>query len=110
MGRLPKEDRDAVKSTILAIRLSPVDRALFDRLLKARAEELSRLAGQPLEVTAASYLRWLLLRDAEARGMPPEESELSRARAEMAPPQTPSPPRVKAPVKGPTAAKVRPRR
>jgi hypothetical protein len=69
MPRPPKPDRGTVKNTILAVRLSPDDRALVDRLVQARAEELARLAGQPIDVTAASYVRWLILRDAEARGM-----------------------------------------
>jgi hypothetical protein len=69
MPRPPKSDRSAIKNTILAIRLSPDERAMFDRLVQARAEELARLAGQPIDVTAASYIRWLILRDGEARGM-----------------------------------------
>ena len=75
MARPPKEDREAVKGAVLAVRLSPAERSTLERLVRARADELARLAGQPIEVTAASYIRWLLLRDAEARGLAPPRAQ-----------------------------------
>jgi hypothetical protein len=69
MARPPKEDRGSVKNVLVAFRVSPNVQALLSRLIEARAEEVARLTGQPLGVTVGSYLSWLILRDAEARGI-----------------------------------------
>jgi hypothetical protein len=73
MARLRREDRASVKNVVLSFKLTEVERALIGRLVKARAEEVRKLTGQRLNITAGSYLRWLVLRDAEARGMSPDD-------------------------------------
>jgi hypothetical protein len=55
-------------SETLTLRLSAVDRDLLDRLVALRASEL---AGEGVEVTAASYVRGLIRRDAKTRGVEP---------------------------------------
>lgn len=69
MPRTPREDRSDVKDVVLTLKLSKSERALLDRLAAARAAELAKLTGERTLVTVARYLRWVMMRDAEARGM-----------------------------------------
>jgi hypothetical protein len=69
MPRPPREDRSDVKDVVLTLKLSKAERALLDRLAADRALELAKLTGERTSVTVARYLRWLMMRDAEARGM-----------------------------------------
>ena len=66
MSRPPKQDRASVATDTLTLRLSPDDRALLDRLIEHRAAEL---ADEGIEVTAASFVRGLIRREAKARGL-----------------------------------------
>ncbi len=74
MPRPPRADRDTVKTWFLNVRLAAEDRDLLEQSIRARELELSRFAGQPLEVSAAAYVRWLIRRDAAARGFVRDES------------------------------------
>jgi hypothetical protein len=65
MARPPKQDRSSVATDTLTLRLSPDDRAMLDRLVAHRAAEL---ADEGIEVTAASFVRGLIRREAKARG------------------------------------------
>lgn len=69
MPRPRKEDRSNVKDTVLTMKLSPRDRAQLHKLLEARTAELLELTGERITVTFASYLRWLMDRDAKARSI-----------------------------------------
>ncbi|MFO0756025.1 MAG: hypothetical protein U0359_06020 [Byssovorax sp.] len=72
MGRPPKDPGGPATET-LSLRLTAEDRALLDRLVRARAEEL---VDEAVEVTAASFVRTLIRREARARGLlPPPESD-----------------------------------
>jgi hypothetical protein len=66
MARPPKQDRSSVATDTLTLRLSPDDRAMLDRLVAYRAAEL---ADEGIEVTAASFVRGLIRREAKARGL-----------------------------------------
>ena len=66
MARPPKHDRSSVATDTLTLRLSPDDRAMLDRLVAHRAAEL---ADEGIEVTAASFVRGLIRREAKARGL-----------------------------------------
>lgn len=55
--------------TTYTVRFTPEERELVQQLLEARAKELSEAAGQAIDVKVASYLRWLIERDAQARGL-----------------------------------------
>ncbi len=66
MARPPKQDRSSVATDTLTLRLSPDDRAMLDRLVAHRAAEL---AEEGIEVTAASFVRGLIRREAKARGL-----------------------------------------
>lgn len=87
MARLPREDRSSVKDVVLTLKLSRAERALLDRLAADRAEELARLTGERTPVTVARYLRWLMMRDAEARGM--SLNEVPAEGTEIPPPTRP---------------------
>lgn len=54
--------------TSFTLKFSEAERALVGRLVEARAEEL-RASGITEPVTIASYLRSLIHRDAQARGL-----------------------------------------
>jgi hypothetical protein len=56
-------------TTTFTLKFTQEERELVQRLVEARAEELRKAAGQAIEVTIASYLRWLIERDAQARGL-----------------------------------------
>ncbi len=66
MARPRKQDRSSVATDTLTVRLSPDDRAMRDRLVAHRAAEL---AEEGIEVTAASFVRGLIRREAKARGL-----------------------------------------
>jgi hypothetical protein len=66
MARPPKQDRSSVATDTLTLRLSPDDRAMLDRLVAHRAAEL---ADEGIEVTAASFVRGLIRREAKANGL-----------------------------------------
>jgi hypothetical protein len=66
MARPLKQDRSSVATDTLTLRLSPDDRAMLDRLVALRAVEL---VDEGIEVTAASFVRGLIRREAKARGL-----------------------------------------
>jgi hypothetical protein len=66
MARPLKQDRSSVATDTLTLRLSPDDRAMLDRLVAHRAAEL---AEEGIDVTAASFVRGLIRREAKARGL-----------------------------------------
>jgi hypothetical protein len=65
-GRPRREDRASVAEVTLPFRMTKLERATLDRLVTLRGEEL---AGEGVSVTASSFLRWLVLREAKARGL-----------------------------------------
>ena len=94
MARPPKQDRSSVATDTLTLRLSPDDRAMLDRLVAHRAAEL---ADEGIEVTAASFVRGLIRREAKARGLldagtgNSTATEKPRASPEPEPAPTPRP-------------------
>jgi len=93
MPRKPKAGVAAEQT--LTLRMTDNDRALLDRLVALRAEELAELGADEIEVTAASYVRGLIRREAKAKGVT----------APPSPPATSAPPMVHAsgPETAPTA-------
>lgn len=73
MPRKPKAGV-AAEST-LTLRMTDADRAFLDRLVSMRRDEL----GDDADVTAASYVRGLIRREAKAKGLtsPPAPSDPS---------------------------------
>lgn len=71
MGRPPK-DRSGPAGETLTIRLTADDRALLDELVAAKAAEL---ADDAVEVTATSYIRAIIRREARLlKGAKPEQA------------------------------------
>lgn len=68
MARPLKEDRDAVRTSALTLKLSIRDRAMLGRLAEARAAEIHALTGQSIDVTMSGLIRWLAEKEAAARG------------------------------------------
>ena len=54
------------KTQAVQIRLTPEEKAAFDRLIASRAEELR---GQGMDVTGASVIRWLIAEKVKERGL-----------------------------------------
>ncbi len=67
MGRKPLSTVAA--DVTLTLRMTDHDRALLDRLVELRAEELAGMGATEHDVTAASYLRGLIRREAKAKGI-----------------------------------------
>jgi hypothetical protein len=87
MGRPPK-DRAGPATEALSLRLTPEDRGLLNRLVALRSEELS---DEAVEVTATSYVRALIRREARAKGILDDSPGAVRADAGKA---IDAPPRV----------------
>lgn len=84
MGRPPK-DRAGPATEALSLRLTPDDRELLNRLVALRRDEL---ADEAVEVTATSYVRALIRRDARAKGIlddNPGEGRAESVKATIAP-------------------------
>ena len=65
MGRPPKDPSGSATETV-TFRVSAADRALLDRLVTLRAQEL---VDEGVEVTIGSYFRALIRREARSRGL-----------------------------------------
>jgi hypothetical protein len=65
MGR-PKATAATKKTEAVNIRMTPSERAVFDRLKASRVAELK---GEGVEVTDAGLVRWLVAKEAAARGL-----------------------------------------
>lgn len=89
MGRKPLSTVAA--EVTLTLRMTDHDRALLDRLVALRAEELAEMGATEIDVTAASYLRGLIRREAKAKGitLPPPEAPAKPAAPPAAPAETP---------------------
>lgn len=69
MARPKEPDRQKVKGVILTLKLTLAERARLKRLVEAREEELRKLTGQRIDVSASAYIRWLMDRDSQERGL-----------------------------------------
>jgi hypothetical protein len=67
-GRPKKANPEDVATVIVALRVTPAERALLDELVIARARELH---DEGVPVTLTSYLRSLIRREAKERGLLP---------------------------------------
>ena len=65
---MPRPKRATGDQKQFTLRFTAEERLLVDKLVEARAKELRELAGGSVEVTPTSLLRWLIEREAEARG------------------------------------------
>mgnify|MGYP001546654061 CR=1 FL=1 len=66
MGRPRTTDRAKVRGLMLTLRLAEPERDALDALVAARAEALAAEGGA---VTAASVVRWLIVREARKLGL-----------------------------------------
>lgn len=106
MVRPKREDRSTIQDTTLTLRLSKEDRETLARLV---ARETAELADRGIEVTAASYVRGLIRREAKSLDLTPARpaeapSTVGHAPAPTAepsiaatPPEAPAPPPPKPP-------------
>lgn len=72
IGR-PKKDPDDKRGVTLTFKVTSAEHHRLLKLAKTREEEVYQSLGQHFDVTMASYLRWLVDRDAEARGFALED-------------------------------------
>src|SRR4051794_36810587 len=103
MSRNPKASVAAERT--LAVRMTDNDHTLLGRLVLLRRDELAELGADEADVTAASYIRALLRREAKAKGITatpaaPDASAPQAAPAPVAdaPPETSAPQAAPAPV------------
>lgn len=89
MGRRPKEDRGEVKTIVVGVKLTEAERAALDRLVEMRSAEIAEVMGERIEATASGVLRWLLVREAKARGVLPSGSSRPPPPPEPEPPAPP---------------------
>lgn len=67
---MPRKPKAGVAAEVtLTLRMTDNDRALLDRLVALRAEELAGMGAEEIDVTAASYVRGLIRREAKAKGL-----------------------------------------
>jgi hypothetical protein len=82
MARPARRDRTTLVEATLTLRLTTEDRELLKKLVELRSAELS---VDGIEVTAASYVRGLIRREAAAKGLlhvaPPPSGERTRTNA-----------------------------
>ena len=87
---MPRKPKAGVAAEVtLTLRMTDGDRALLDRLVRMRAEELAEMGADEVDVTAASYVRGLIRREAKAKGLSgaaPVPSETGASMPVTAPP------------------------
>jgi len=74
MPRPPKTDRSTVRDILITLKLSKAEKETLLACVADRSRELEENSGERIEVTASSYLRWLIDRD--AKGLVPALSKL----------------------------------
>jgi hypothetical protein len=87
MGRQPKQDRGEVKTIVVGVKLTEGEREALGRLVEMRSDEIEEMMGERIEATASGVLRWLLVKEAKARGIPTGAGE-----SRPPPPPEPEPP------------------
>lgn len=96
MARPTKEDRSQVADSTLAIRFTEGLRSTLDQLVALRAAELAEEGV--IDVTAGSFIRWLILKEARARGLGDPRAQPAKPDELKAPPRLSLVAAVKAPV------------
>ena len=86
MPRPPKTDRTTLRDILITLKLSKSEKETLLACVIDRSREIEESSGERIDVTASSYLRWLLDRDSKGR-------KLDSARAKAA--KIPVAPRVK---------------
>jgi len=86
MARPKNPDRPKVKNIILTLKLTLGERKRLHQLVEAREEELRKLTGQRIDVSASAYIRWLMDQDAARLGL---DSETRTTKTKT---KTPAPP------------------
>jgi hypothetical protein len=66
---VPRPKRTTGEATTFTVKFSAEERDLVRRLVQARAKDLQEVTGTDVGVSIASYLRWLIERDAQTRGL-----------------------------------------
>lgn len=89
MARPAKPAPERRGSTI-TFKLTTTEAAWLKRLAAARADEIREQTGQLLDVTVAAYLRWLMHRDAVARGLALDEEPKPKPRRKASRPTPPA--------------------
>lgn len=57
------------EETTFTLKFAPEERELVGRLVDARVQELRDAAGIDIDLSIAAYIKWLIERDAQARGL-----------------------------------------
>lgn len=78
MARPKKANRDEVRGAIVTLKVTKPERERLRKLVAAREAEIEELTGEHFDVSISQYIRWLLERDAKARGI--EKSTLEERR------------------------------
>jgi len=69
---MPRKPKAGVAAEVtLTLRMTDADRALLDRLVAMRAAELVDLGAEEADVSAASFVRGLIRREAKTKGLIP---------------------------------------
>src|SRR5215213_6558200 len=103
MGRQPKSNRGDVKTVVVGVKLTLAEREALGQLVEMRTAEIAELMGERIEATASGVLRWLLVKEAKARGIMTGPGE-----SKPPPPPEPEPPPRPAPKAPAKAAKTLP--
>jgi hypothetical protein len=75
MARPKKENRDEVRGAIITLKVTKPERERLKKLIAAREAEIEKLTGEHFDVSISGYVRWLIDRDAKARGLKREATE-----------------------------------
>lgn len=68
LGRPPMEDRNAIRSELVTLKLTPPEAAVLDAIVDVRWRELSAEAGGArVELTRSSVIRELIAAEAKRR-------------------------------------------
>jgi hypothetical protein len=86
-GRPPREDRSLVAEGQLQIRITAAERAVLEELVAIQNREVGAERGA--RVTASSYVRSLIAREARAHGIDPPEAPAPPAKKGAKPARKP---------------------
>lgn len=86
MARPPKENRAEVRTKLLTFRVSEAEREQWHKLAAAYVEDMKRTHGIEIDGGLTSYVRFLINRDAQARGLDakPTKTAAAKRRAKSA--------------------------
>lgn len=91
---MPRKPKAGVAAeATLTLRMTDADRAHLDRLVAMRAAELAEMGADEADVSAASFVRGLIRREAKAKGLLGPTTSAGPSGKADAPPVTPASPK-----------------